>query len=398
MPLGNSGSRRIKAILFGLAIGLMLHMSGNWWNILIHRIPQCQHENCVSDFLAFYAEGDLMWRNRRSLYDLDQQLVYQNRVARTEKVLPFAYPPITAALYIPLAFLPFPWAFALMSLLNILLFAAILRSLSEKLQLSPDQKSWLWLFTFCNFAVHAVVFYAQTSALVLYFLTRHVVAQKEHKAARAGLWAALLSIKPQYLPIPHLVFLLQKNWRGLVAGAGLTIVLTAGIFLWLGSEATADYIRLIQHMVTHDADWWSEWRTMHNLRALTSFWLAPPWHIYGWWGCVAIILALVTWVNRRTDEQPNGFAVRWIVNILALLLVAPHFFTHDLSLLIIPCALLLSIGKPQVPVGIGLGLVLIAILPAVNYLLPTIMAVALLILFTASLFLARGKFTLSQNQ
>jgi arabinofuranan 3-O-arabinosyltransferase len=380
---------RIKAIVFGLGLGLILHMSGNWWNIFSYRIPQCQFENCVADFLAFYAEGKLMLENRRLLYDLDQQLIYQNAVARTEKVLPFAYPPITAAFYSALAFLTFPLAFLVMSLLNILLFAASLRLLIQRLNLSPDQRDWLLLFTFCNFAVQAVVFNAHTSALVLYFLTRHVVAQKEHKDTHAGFWAALLSIKPQYLPIPHLVLLLQKKWRGLAVGASITIVLTAGAFLWLGSETTKDYIRLAQHMVTHDADWWSEWRSMHNLRALTTFWLTPNWHIYTWWGCIAVTLALVAWVNWRAYQQPNCFAACWIVNILALLLVSPHIFTHDLSLLIIPCALLLSIGKQQVPIGLGLGLILIAVLPAINYLLPTIMATTLFILFLLSLSLTK---------
>ena len=64
----------------------------------------------------------------------------------------------------------------------------------------------------------------------------------------------------------------------------------------------------------------------------------------------------------------------------------PHLFTHDLTLLIVPCALLLSKVKPQVPLAIGIGLVMLAILPALNSLVPTIMAIALVMLFAGSLF------------
>ena len=63
----------------------------------------------------------------------------------------------------------------------------------------------------------------------------------------------------------------------------------------------------------------------------------------------------------------------------------PHLFTHDLTLLIVPCALLLSKVKAQVPLAIGIGLVMLAILPAVSSLVPAIMAVTLVMLFTGSL-------------
>ena len=82
-------------------------MSSNWWNIYTHHVPKCQHENCVADFVTFYAAAQLIWDDRQSLYDLDRQQVYQNRIAPVEKVLPFVYPPITAAFLAPLALVPF---------------------------------------------------------------------------------------------------------------------------------------------------------------------------------------------------------------------------------------------------------------------------------------------------
>ncbi len=379
---------RIKALIVGLGLGLAFLMSVNWWSIYADHRLKCLQPNCVADFVTFYAQAQLIWDDRRSLYDLEKQLAYQNRIAPVEKVLPFVYPPITAALLAPLALVPFSTAFLLMTIVNLWLVGQSVRLLIRHLSLTTDQSHWLVLFTICNFGVHAVVFFGQTSALVLYFLTRHVLAQRHDEKPSAGLWAGLLCVKPQYLAIPHFILLLRGRWRELFVGAVVSATLVIGLFLWIGIEASSQYFQLAQRMVRTDNDWWNQWRGMHNLRVLAIYWLPEAWSISIWWAATAVVIATLAWINRRSSAAKENFAPRWIANSLGLLIILPHLFTHDLTLLIIPCALLLSIGKPQVPIGLGVGLALIAILPAVNYLLPTIMATALAVLFLLSLRLA----------
>src|SRR5688572_22190177 len=135
----NSSSRwsnRIKAIVFGIGIALALQTGGNWFRILTDRVPECGQPNCVADFVTFYAQAKLFWQEPRSLYDLDRQLACQKTVAPTERVLPFVYPPITAALMAPLALLSFPAAFLLVTILNLLLILASLRLLTTRLSLT----------------------------------------------------------------------------------------------------------------------------------------------------------------------------------------------------------------------------------------------------------------------
>lgn len=379
-------SNRVKAIIFGLGIALAFHTSGNWFKIFLDRVPECGQPNCVADFVTFYAEAKLFWDEPQSLYDLDRQLVYQKTIAPTERVLPFVYPPITAALMAPLALLSFPRAFLAMTLLNFVLLVATLRMLIRQLSLSPDQSHWLLLFALCNFGAQAVVFYGQTSAIILYCLTRHVIAQKRSNDAKAGFWAALLSVKPQYLPIPHLILLLRRQWRGLLIGVVMSGVLIVGAFLLVGIETSKQYFELAQRMVVADDDWWNQWRSMHNLRALTIYWLPAVWQAYVWWAGGALVLsALLLW-NLRQEQSAAGFAVTWIINVLGLLIVIPHLFTHDLSLLILPCALFVSLFRQPLPLPIGTGLVMVAALPAINHAVPTIMAMTLLILFMGSMF------------
>ena len=388
---------RIKAGFVGVGLGLAFLMSLNWWNIYAHHVPKCSTDNCVADFVTFYAAAQLMWDDPQSLYDLHRQQLYQNRIAPVEKVLPFVYPPITAAFLAPFAWFEFSTAFLIMTLVNLLLIGQSLRLLIRGLHLSSDQSHWLLLFTLCNFAVHGVIFYGQTSAIVLFFLTAHVLAQRQAERPVAGVCAGLLCIKPQYLAIPHLIMLVRRRWREFLVGAAVASVLIIGLFLWIGFEASTQYFRLAHRMVSADSDWWNQWRGMHNLRVLVIYGLPPAWHALTWWLLSALIVAILIWINWPEAKHSDDHATRWIVNCLGLMIVLPHLFTHDLTLLIIPCALLLSLIKAQVRPVMGIGLAALAILPAINYLIPTIMASALLMLFIASLFLARNKIVISQN-
>ncbi len=383
----SSWTKRIKAIVLGVGLGLAVLMSGNWWNIYTHHVPDCPTEkNCVADFVTFYAAAQMIWDDRQALYDLERQQAYQNRIAPVEKVLPFVYPPITAAFLAPLAWFRFPTAFLLLTIVNLMLMGQSLRLLMRHLNLSTDQAQWLMLFTLCSFAVHGVVFYGQTSAIVLFFLTLHVLAQRHEERAVAGVWAGLLCVKPQYLAVPHLILLVRRRWREFIVGAAIGSLLIVGMFLWIGFDASAQYFQLARRMVSADSDWWNQWRGMHNLRVLVIYALPEAWQALAWWCLSAIVVAILAWVNWPTAKHTGDHATRWIANCLGLLIVLPHLFTHDLTLLIVPCALLLSKVKAQVPLAIGIGLVMLALLPALNSLVPAIVAIALVVLFTGSLF------------
>ena len=391
MNSSNRWRNRTKAIIFGIGVALAFQVSGNWFKILMERVPECGERICVADFVTFYAEAKLFWEEPRSLYDLDRQLAYQRSVAPTERVLPFVYPPITAALMAPLALMPFSIAFLAMTAANIALVLASLRLLIRHLSLSSDQSHWLLLFALCNFGVPGLIFSGQTSAIILYCLTRHVIARKREIESRAGLWAALLSFKPQYLPIPHLVLLLDRKWRGLLIGALISTAMIAGAFLLIGVQASQQYFELAQRMVAADEDWWNQWRSMHNLRALTIYWLPGTWQAYAWWAGVALVLSVLVAGNLRREKSAADFAVKWITNVLGLLVVIPHLFTHDLTLLILPCALLISLYRQTLPLPLGIALVIVAALPAVNHAVPTIVAMALVTLFILSLSLRAAR-------
>ncbi len=387
MSTSPAWTNRLKAALIGLGLGLAVHTSGNWVNILIDRVPQCGQPNCVADFVVFYAEGKLAREQIRSLYDLNKQLEYQKNIAPTERVLPFVYPPITAALFVPLSFMPFSAAFLVMTIASFALLGTSLRLLIRHLPLARDQTQWLVIFALCNHGAQAAVFYGQTSTIILFFMTCHVLAQRRARDTISGFWAGLLCVKPQYLPVPHLYLLLHRQWRGLFVGFLISATLILGAFIVIGAEASEQYFLLAQRMISADDDWWNQWRNMHNLRALTIRWLPAKIQAFVWLTGCALVIASMIRFNLRAHTRADGFAAIWIVNILGLLIVIPHLFTHDLTLLILPCALFLSRFEKGVPISVGLGLVTVAVLPAFNYLFPTIVSIALLVMYGLSVTL-----------
>src|SRR5688572_21816612 len=98
---------RIRALALGLGIGLTATIGPCWWSIVRDHSPSCSQQK--TDFTSFYTAAKLMWTDKSSLYDLEQQRLVQQPLdpARGDWVLPYLYPPFFALVLVPLAWLPF---------------------------------------------------------------------------------------------------------------------------------------------------------------------------------------------------------------------------------------------------------------------------------------------------
>src|SRR5947199_43877 len=82
-------------------------------------------------------------------------------------------------LLVSLAWLPFPLAYATVTVLNLLCLALTLRLLLRRLALGSDQTFWLLLLAFCAVPVYVTLFHGQTSFLALLLLTLYVLDLQE---------------------------------------------------------------------------------------------------------------------------------------------------------------------------------------------------------------------------
>jgi len=126
---------------------------------------------------------------------------------------------------------------------------------------------------------------------------------------------------------------------------------------------------------------------MQNLRALTYFFFPAPWRDAVWWAGTVVLGTLIV-ARSRASEKPNGiFFAEWIIIAAALILVSPHLHSHDLTLLIIPFALVLKqVGEAVIPL-VALTLVIVGVLPLINTIayphLPPLIPIALLLFLGA---------------
>jgi len=335
-----------------------------WWTIYRDHNPVCSEYK--PDFISLYTGAVLVTSEPAALYDLERQRQVQQPIdpSRGSWVLPFFYPPFVALLLAPLAALSFSAAFALMTLLNVALLALALVILSRKLRLSGAQKKWLVLSMFCNYGVYYGLLQAQTSFIALILLVLFVIALLENRDLRAGWWCGMLLFKPPLLAVPGLLLLARKSWRGIGVAALVFIALCLTSYLTIGLDGLRAYLSLSQRATAGDVALSVQPERMHNLRALAYFIAAPAWRDYLWYGLSAVLVAAVVWQCRRPLGVETSSA--WLKVFLGLMIVAPHFHDHDMTLAILPAAFFLKLGGDEVSSSTALILVAMGIAPLIN--------------------------------
>lgn len=387
MPSSSVWTHRIVALSVGLGIAMCAVTLPCWWTIVRDHSPSCSVSK--PDFMSLYTGAKLFWTNRSALYNLEQQRLIQESIdpSRGDWVLPFFYPPFFAAFLVPLAWLRFSAAFIVMTVINIVLLATTIELLVRRLQLNRQQTYWLVLTTLCNYGVHYGLLEGQTSFIALLLLTLFMLTLRESGFASSGIWSGFLFFKPQLAGIPLLILLSNKKWRAL-EWAFLTLGLFALISLvGVGADGIKDYLALSAQAAAGDDYLRIEPEGMHNLRALTYFFFPAPWRDAVWWAGTIVLVALIV-ARSRASEKPNGiFFAEWITIAAALILVSPHLHSHDLTLLIVPFALVLKqVGEAVIPL-VALTLVIVGVLPLINTIayphLPPLIPIALLLSFGA---------------
>jgi Glycosyltransferase family 87 len=378
--------RRIIPVALGLGLGLSVFTGSCWWHIFYYHSASCSEYK--PDFVAFYSGAKLMWEERSSLYDLDKQLSVQKPIdpSHADWVLPYVYPPFFALFLMPLAWMSFSGAFAVLTVTNLLLVVSSLILLRGKLRMSKQQSQWLVLSTLCNFGVHYAILEGQTSGIALLLLTLFVLASVQNQTLELGFWSGLISFKPQLLFAPTLILLSRPRWRALVSFAAVVVALFLLSYGLVGQKGMKDYLTLTGQAITRKDIFRDYPERMHNLRALVYFLFPLRWRDYVWWG--ASVVGFVSFVRlcRIIPKDDPSLAVKWIKIFLAIMLLTPHFHDHDLTLMIIPTAFILKLYGKIVPSYVSLSLVVIGLLPLLRSTLNVPLLPVMPIIFTVLFF------------
>jgi hypothetical protein len=336
-----------------------------------------------SDFPDFYAAARMVAGGHgHQLYDAEAQRQYQARHTGRIGTL-YIHPPFEIVLYLTVAWLPLKYAYLLWSLLNLALIAASSRLLAnEALRFC----NWWLLFaaslTFVPLAL--CIQQGQDSLLLLLLIVLAFKALRWNRAFAAGCWLGLGLFKFQVVLPMLVVLLLTRNGsarKSMAKGFGsVTVGLVAVSTAISGWSVFRDYPVFLLHLRGQTfAGIFPQ--AMANLRGLGYIIFhndqsARAITVLSIGSILALLLTVIGWKDLRLTREPdataNGsdnFDRAFANTVLSALLVSYHLNPHDLTILLLPLALIVdhAIRRRSGPADrITVGLVAILFLPPLH--------------------------------
>jgi len=347
-PSGTQRSRSLEVILglLPLVLGLQLLI----WLVYL---PVALRGD--ADFRAYYSAGHLVRSGYASqLYDFEsQRRVQNNLVSPSTTLLPFIHPPYESLLFVPLTFFSYRTAYLLFLGLNLFCILVCYQLLRRRLWRLHSMWRWFPLLLIVGFMPVAAALMQGQDSLIFFLLLAAALAKLEGGTdLMAGALLGLAIFRFQMVLPIALLFLIWQKWR-FVGGACISAVPALAVSgLVAGTVGLRRYMSLlsglsIKLMPSDQALYGVAVARMPNLRGLvfSILHLQNPAVLLATALSASIIVMLVAgWVGHRASPD-------WqlALAITAASLVGYHVLTHDLSVLLVPIAVLLSGKDVSVP-------------------------------------------------
>lgn len=341
MPVtAHKNPRSLEVIL-----GLLPLVFGLQLIIWIVYLPAALRGN--ADFRNCYTAGIILKSGQgHQIYDYRLQKEIQDAlISQSPMVLPYVHLPYEALLFVPLALLTYRHAYLCLLALNLLCLFGCYRMLREKLwRLNALWWCFPFLFVLAFMPVPAALMQGQDSLLTLLLFAGALSSLEAGKDLQAGLLVGFAVFKFQLvIPIVALFFL-WRRWR-FVVGSSISVLTSLSLSVLVsGFASLAGYVRSLHEISTKFTAagqilYLMPVARMPNIRGLVLSipHLAPGAAIV----LVAIlsgaVVLLAAW-SARNAPAPWQLAIA----ISTTTLVGYHVLTHDLSILLVPIAMLLS--------------------------------------------------------
>jgi Glycosyltransferase family 87 len=307
--------------------------------------------NGHADFRQLYIAGYMVRTGHsHQLYDYNAQKNFQDALVSQEQIaLPFNHLAYETLLFAAFSMLPFKMAYIGFLFFNVALLWVSFRLLRPRLAALAGVWPWLPGAIFISFLpVAAALMQGQDSILLLTLLAGAFVLLDQKRDLPAGALVALGLAKFQIcLPIA-LLFLAWRKWR-FCLGFALSAALVGAASLWIVGLAEAKhYVHFLSSMSFGLNTPAARFRygispvSMANLRGLifglTSSHLSASW-VQMLTFALSAIVALWVMLWGRDDLRPVDAL---LVAITTSSLVSYHLLIHDLSILLVPVAIVLS--------------------------------------------------------
>lgn len=290
----------------------------------------------ASDFSIFYTGASILRHGLAPrLYDLAVQAHFQSPFYRSHP-LPFNHLAFELLLFLPFPSVTFPTAFWAWNAINLLLLAIFASLISPELQSLPKPVPlFIFIAGFAFFPVIAAFMGGQDSILLLLIYGISYRLLRKNKPLLAGFVIAAALIKfPLLLPFLF-PFVFRRQWQflgGFVIGS--LAVLAVSIFM-TGFSGFLSYIELLRVLASHPELGYTSLRNMPVARGFFETILPglPTARTAFVAALSLVLLALSTLRFRAPSEETFG---RWFaLNIVTALVVCPHLYRHDWTVLLL---------------------------------------------------------------
>ena len=284
------------------------------------------------DFIAFHTAGRFLLQGRAAqLYDKpavrDQQR--ETMVGLLTPYVPFRNPPFFALPFALLALLDLVPSYLVWMVLGVIGIAvAVWRVLPQSLQ--AHRREVLVL----AFAFTPVYLGLGGNTAPLALLLWVLVYRALHcgKDVEAGMWAAFGLFKPQLFILLPVVFLLTRRWRALGVYAAVATVLGLVSLGVVGVEGMRGWVQVMLSSELEGSITAHFGLRMHGLKAFFDLlWPGVPALVGTIVASGVVLCALVhVWL-----KSIGPLSLRIAFTMVAALLVNPHLFDYDLTLLVL---------------------------------------------------------------
>lgn len=329
----------VRAIAASLVVGLIL-------GLVLLNFPAGEKRS-TTDFSSFYCAAQIIRQGMgRELYNLGVQAGLQSRVAAVHAF--FNHPPYEALWFLPFTYFSYRTAYILWTLTSMGLLAlstfwiqsctGVLGAISAYARIRPD--FGLLFVLFLTFApATTCLLLGENSMVTLLIYTLVFVLMKRGSDFEAGCILALGLYKFQLILPFVLILILRKKWRlvkGFSCATALLVLLSVAIS---GFGVLVAYPRLLFFDPTYQKIAGFAPDFMPNLRGFLflvtrSRVTAPAFSLT----LAALSAVCLGWTAKswREDQMELSFSAA----LLATLLASYHLYNYDLTLLLLPIAIL----------------------------------------------------------
>ena len=306
-----------------------------------------RHFASVADFKCFYAAGRIVTEGQGpELYvPAAQEKMLQRVIPGHTKY--FYNPPAFVLPFVLVSRLPLMTAYWLWTALSLVALFSGLRILLDLSGLPPPQQLLLGAAALAFEPTYHNLRWGNISAFVLLLLAlffRDLLAEKER---RAGVWLALLMVKPELFLILAVVLAAKRKWQCVTSYLASGLALLVVSLSVVGTRGFVRYVAMNLQALHGYTPVYTEMRLREllNWRSLFVRFLGGG----AWAESLALTFTLLScvilYLAWRGDQAADSwdYRARWALTVLFSILMAPHL--HIQSLIIVGAAASLLLGK-----------------------------------------------------